>query len=216
MSDEARVWECALRMRERLLVGDEAGLRALCDEGFWERVGAVELVQLARDAGSAEMLGVLGRRSLMLVETPGGEEPRYAVEQQWVGESYMVEDQRLFSLVDRAELEASGDAERLARLRTKLAAQEAAAGYAARLAAHDAEGASAMWTQGFREAHGDEVLPRIAAVRSAELIAGVGPRTLVRCRFADGEETVELLWRETDDGWLVQGARTFRPLAAAG
>jgi hypothetical protein len=72
MSDEARVWERAVRMRELLVAGDEAGLRTLCDGAFWDRVGEEELVGLARDATSVEMLGVLGRRSLMLVETPEG------------------------------------------------------------------------------------------------------------------------------------------------
>ncbi|HET6848929.1 MAG TPA: hypothetical protein VFH74_08725 [Gaiellales bacterium] len=211
MSDEARVWERARRMREGLLAHDVAALRELCDDAFWTRVGDAELAPLARDAASVEMLGVLGRRSLMLVETPGAQQPRHSVEQQWAGERYLVEDQRLFSLVDRAEVEASGDEARLARLRTKLAAQDAGARYAQLLAGHDAAGAASMWTAGFRESHGDEVLPRIPAVRSAELIAGVGPRTLVRCRFDEGEETVEVLWRETEDGWLVQGARTFRP-----
>jgi len=216
VSDEARVWERALRMRELLLAGDVAGLRSLCDDGFWERVGETELAPLSRDAESAEMLGVLGRRSLMLVETPRGEVPRWALEQQWAGDAYLVEDQRLFSLVDRAEVEASGDAQRLARLQTKLAAQDAGARYAARLAAHDADGVAAMWTESFREAHGAEVLPRIGDVRAAELIAGVGPRTLVRCRFDEGEETVEVLWREAENGWLVQGARTFRRPPAGG
>ena len=207
------MWERALRMRQLLLAHDTGALRDLCDEAFWERVGDAELVPLAREAASAELLGVLGRRTLMLVETPGGADPRYAVEQQWTGDRYLVEDQRLFTLVDRAEVEASGDPERLARLTTKLAAQDAGARYAGYLAAGDADGAAAMWTPAFREAHGDEVLPRIPSVRSAELIAGVGPRTLIRCRFDEGEETVEVLWRETDDGWLVQGARTFRPPA---
>lgn len=205
------MWERALRMRQLLLAHDAGGLRELCDEAFWERVGDAELVPLAREVAAAELLGVLGRRSLMLVETPGGADARYAVEQQWAGDRYLVEDQRLFTLVERAEVEASGDSERLARLRTKLAAQDAAARYAGLLAAGDADGAAAMWTPGFREAHGDEVLPRIPSVRSAELIGGVGPRTLIRCRFDEGEETVEVLWVETEDGWLVQGARTFRP-----
>jgi hypothetical protein len=209
VSDEARVWERALRMRELLLAHDEAGLRALCDEAFWERVGETELLPLARDAASAEMLGVLGRRSLMLVETPREAVPRWVLEQQWAGEDYLVEDERMFSLVDRAE--AAGDPERLARLQTKLAAQDAGARYAAALAANDVDAVAAMWTESFRDAHGDEVLPRVGAVRAAELIAGVGPRTLVRCRFDAGDETVEVLWGETDAGLLVQGARTFRP-----
>ncbi len=215
MSDEACVWERALRMCDRLLDGDIEGLRALCDEGFWERVGEEELPPLTRHATSAELLGVLGRRSLLLVETPGAAGDRYAIEQQWAGEAYEVEDERLFTLVDRAEVEASGDAERLARLETKLAAQDAGARYAELLAARDADGAAAMWTESFRQAHGGEVLPRILLVRSAELIGGVGPRTLIRCRFADGEETVEVLWTQAQGAWLVQGARTFRRLEPA-
>jgi hypothetical protein len=211
MSDEARVWERAVRLAELLVAGDESGLRELCDDAFWERAGAEELLGLARDAASAEMLGVLGRRSLMLVETRGAPDPRWAVEQQWAGEDYLVDDQRLFSLVDRAEVEASGDDERLARLGTKLAAQDAGSRYAHLLAAHDAPGVAAMWTESFRDAHGGEVLPRIPLVRSAQLVGGVGPRTLIRCRFDAGEETAEVLWREADGAWLVQGARTFRP-----
>ena len=211
MSDEARVWERAVQMCDRLAAGDEAGLRELCDEAFWERVGEEELAGLARDASSAEMLGVLGRRSLMLVETPGGPDPRCAVEQQWAGEGYLVDDQRLFTLVDRAEVEASGDAERLARLGTKLAAQDAGTRYAILLAANDSRGVASMWTDAFREVHGNEVLPRIPLVRSAQLVGGVGPRTLIRSRFDAGEETAEVLWREVDGRWLVAGARTFRP-----
>lgn len=202
------MWDRALRMRDALLARDEAGVRALCDEAFWERAGRADLAPLAREAAAVQMLGVLGRRSLMLVEAQAS---RQALEQQWAGEDYLVEDQRLFTLVDRAEAEASGDAERLARLQTKLAAQDAGARYAALLAAGDVHGVAAMWTDAFREAHGGEVLPRIPTVRAAELIAGVGPRTLVRCRFDEGDETVEVLWRETEDGWRVQGARTFRP-----
>lgn len=211
MSDEARVWGRAVRLAELLVAGDETGLRELCDDAFWERAGEEELLGVARDAASAEMLGVLGRRSLMLVETPGAREPRWAVEQQWAGEDYLVDDQRLFSLIDRAEIEASGDDERLARLGTKLAAQDAGSRYAHLLAANDARGVAAMWTEAFREAHGGEVLPRIPLVRSAQLVGGVGPRTLIRCRFDAGEETAEVLWREVDGAWLVQGARTFRP-----
>lgn len=213
MSDEALVWERAQRARAALLAHSAERLRDLSDPAFWERAGERELAPLVERAAEVEMLGVLGRRSLILVETPGAPEPRYAVEQQWAGgdDELLLEDERLFALVDRAEVEASGDPERLARLRTKLSAQDAAARYAALLEAHDAEGVAAMWTDGFREAHGAEVLPRIARVRDARLIAGVGSRTLVRCRLDGGEETVELLWRETEGGFLVQGARTFRP-----
>ncbi|HEY0387872.1 MAG TPA: hypothetical protein VGC71_05500 [Gaiellales bacterium] len=216
MSDEGRVWDCALRVRDLLLAHAAQELRALCDPGFWDRSGETELGTLAAHATAVEMLGVLGHRSLLLAETPGAPEPRYAVEQQWTtgdAGNLAVEDERLFTLADRSAAEASGDAERLARLGTKLAAQDAAARYAELLQAGDAAGAAAMWTDAFREAHGAHVVPRIGSVRAARLIAGVGPRTLVRCWFDEGEETVELLWRETDRGRLIHGARTFRPPA---
>jgi hypothetical protein len=48
-------------------------------------------------------------------------------------------------------------------------------------------------------------------VRRAELIGSVGPRTLVWLAMADGERTVELLWRRHDDRLLIAGARTFTP-----
>lgn len=210
---ERQVWECELRFSRLLLDGDVVALERLCDPEFWERAGREELSMLAEHATDATALGVLGRRALLLVATPAGRFPRYVVEQQWTepaGPS-LVDDQRLFALIDRAQVEASGDRERLKRLRTKLDAQDAATRYAAGLAAGDEQAVASLWSSRFDEAHGAEVRPRMGRVRSAELIGSVGPRTLVRCLMDDGEETVELLWREHDGGWLVEGARTFRP-----
>jgi hypothetical protein len=210
---ERKVWECELRLGRLLLDGDLAALERLCDPEFWQRAGREELGMLAQHAADATVLGVLGRRALLLVPTPAGRYPRYAVEQQWTepGGPPLVEDQRLFALVDRAQLEASGDRERLQLLRTKLAAQDAAGDYAERLVAGDRRAVAALWSSRFEQAQGAELRPRIGLVRSAELIGSVGPRTLIRCLMDTGEETVELLWREHDGGWLVEGARTFRP-----
>jgi hypothetical protein len=213
-----QVWECELRLGRLLLDGDLAALERLCDPEFWHRAGREELAMLAEHAADATVLGVLGRRALLLVSTPAGRYHRYVVEQQWTepGGPPLVEDQRLFTLADRAQVEASGDRERLALLRTKLAAQDAARHYAELLAAGDEQSVVALWSSRFEQAQGAELRPRIGLVRSAELIGSVGPRTLIRCLLVAGEETVELLWREHDGGWLVEGARTFRPPESMG
>jgi hypothetical protein len=208
---DRRLWDRASQLRLLLLSGDLSALAGLADPAFWQRAGQAELTVLARHATEAAVLGVLGRRSLMHVLTPGAAYPHYVVEQQWSDAGGLVEDERLFVLVDRSEVMASGDVERIERLRTKLAAQEAAQRYARALESGDAAAVEALWSRGFAEAHAAEVRPRIGLVRSAQLIGSVGPRTLVRCLMAGGEETAELLWREHDGGWLVEGARTFRP-----
>jgi hypothetical protein len=206
---ELDVWDVAGRLARALGTADVEGLHALCDAEFWDRAGAEELSSLARDAAGVTLLGALGRRSLLQVETPAAEVARYVVEQQWTERAgaLLVEDERLFTLVDRTEVEAAGDADRLARLATKLAAQDVAAAYVAALTSGDAAG---FWSHRFDAAHGAEVRPRLAAVTAAELIGSVGPRTLVRVWYADGDETVELLWRPHGDTWLIEGARTFR------
>jgi hypothetical protein len=144
--------------------------------------------------------------------TPGAAYPAYVVEQQWTPAAVrpLVEDERLFTLIDRAALEAAGDTGRLARLATKLAAQDAARGYVDALNAHDAAAVMALWTPDFAAA-GVGATPRIEGLRSAALIGSVGPRTLVLCRFDDHDETQELLWRPLDGRILVQGQRSFRP-----
>ena len=86
--------------------------------------------------------------------TPGAAYPAYVVEQQWTPAAGrpLVEDERLFTLIDRAALEAAGDTDRLARLATKLAAQDAALGYVDALNAHDAAAVMALWTPDFAAA----------------------------------------------------------------
>jgi hypothetical protein len=144
--------------------------------------------------------------------TPGAAYPAYVVEQQWTPAAGrpLVEDERLFTLIDRAALEVAGDTARLARLATKLAAQDAALGYVDALNAHDAAAVTALWTPDFAAGRGGATPPP-GGLLSAELIGSVGPRTLVLCRFDDHEETQELLWRPLDGRVLVQGQRSFRP-----
>ena len=208
---ERDVRQRALELGEALLARDLAALERLCDPEAWGRACGDELARLSQHASAVKLLGTLDRRSLLRVSTPGGAYPEYIVEQQWVpgAGGPVVEDERLFALADRAEIESSGDAERIARLRTKLAAQDAATAYAQALVHHDGEAVAGMWSRRFAGSHADRIRERIGELRAAELIGSVGPRTLVRCVFADGEETVELLWREQGARWLIEAARTF-------
>ena len=72
----------------------------------------------------------------------------------------------------------------------------------------------AGWSSFDAARHGQEVRPRIAAVRRVELIGSVGPRTLVWLVTEDGEQTVELMWRSHDGRLQIEGARTFTPGSA--
>jgi hypothetical protein len=211
---ELGVWDAAGRMAAALGDRDLDRLRQLCVDEFWERTGRDELSDVAGHAVAVALLGALGRRTLLDAETPGAENERYVIEQQWTGSSVapVVEDQRLFTLADRAAIEASGDTERIERMATKLAAQEAATVYAAALARRDVPAATALWSAAFAGSYGEEVLPRMRTVTDAALIAAVGPRTLVRVWYEDAaDETAELLWRPDDgDGLRIRGARTFR------
>ncbi len=211
--DHGAVWTRALELRDALLAGDGGAVEALCEAGFWQRSGREELTALLPHVSSATVLGVLGRRSLMLLTAPGARHRESALEQMWVtvGDRLLVEDERLFSLADRAQVEASGDIDRIARLRTKLDCQDAARAYAAALVAQDAERASASWAPAYAAAHGAELRRQMATVRRAELIGSVGPRTLIWLVMEEGEHTVELLWREHAGGWMIEGARTFTP-----
>jgi hypothetical protein len=211
---DQELWRRAGELCAALVAGDLEALRRLCDAEFWDRAGAGELPRLAEHTTAATPLGVLGRRTLSLVITPSAEHAEYAVEQQWAAgpPGLVVEDERLFTLLDRGALLAAGDEERLARMATKLAAQEAALAYVAALEARDSAAVAGMWSPAFDSAHGDQVRARIPLVIRAALVGSVGPRTLVRCRFSDGvDETDELLWRQSDGRWLVHGARSFRP-----
>jgi hypothetical protein len=210
---ELGVWDAAGRMAAALGSGDLATLRSLSSGEFWDRAGREELSDVAEHAVAVALLGALGRRTLLDAETPGAEHPRYVIEQQWtaVERAPVVEDERLFTLADRAAIEASGDDERVERSATKLAAQDAARAYAAALARRDVDAAAALWSPVFADSYGEEVLPRIRMVTDAALIAAVGPRTLVRVWYGDaGDETAELLWRPAQGGLQIRGARTFR------
>jgi hypothetical protein len=210
--DDRTLWAAAGTVCDRLVAHDMEALRALTAEELWVRAAAEELAPLVEHAVAARPLGVLGRHTLLHAATPGAAYPAYVVEQQWTPAAGrpLVEDERLFTLIDRAALEAAGDSDRLARLATKLAAQDAALGYVDALNDHDAAAITAMWTPDFAAGRAG-VAPPVDGLRSAELIGSVGPRTLVLCRFADHDETQELLWRPLDGRILVQGQRSFRP-----
>jgi hypothetical protein len=210
--DALTLWTGAGAVCAALVAHDTDTLRSLTTEELWERAAAEELAPLAEHAVAARPLGLLGRHTMLRVTTPGAAYPAYVVEQQWTPAAGrpLVEDERLFTLIDRASLEAAGDTDRLARLGTKLAAQDAALGYVDALNAHDVAAVMALWTPDF-EAGRVAARPRIDGLRSAELIGSVGPRTLVLCRFDDHDETWELLWRPLDGRVLVQGQRSFRP-----
>jgi hypothetical protein len=209
--DDRTLWAAAGTVCDRLVAHDTDALRALTAEELWVRAAAEELAPLVEHAVAAHPLGVLGRHTLLHAATPGAAYPAYVVEQQWTPAGRpLVEDERLFTLIDRAALEAAGDSDRLARLATKLAAQDAALGYVDALNDHDAAAVTAMWTPDFAAGRAGAA-PPVDGLRSAELIGSVGPRTLVLCRFADHDETQELLWRPLDGRILVQGQRSFRP-----
>jgi hypothetical protein len=210
--DDRTLWAGVEAVCDALVAHDTDALRALTTAELWVRAAAEELAPLAQHAVAARRLGILGRHTMLYATTPGAAYPAYVVEQQWTPAAVppLVEDERLFTLIDRAALEAAGDTGRLARLATKLAAQDAALGYVDALNAHDAAAVMALWTPDFAAA-GVGATPRIDGLRSAELIGSVGPRTLVLCRFDDHDETQELLWRPLDGRILVQGQRSFRP-----
>ena len=130
--DDRALWAGAGAVCAALVAHDMDALRALTAEELWERAAAEELAPLAEHAVAARPLGLLGRHTMLHATTPGAAYPAYVVEQQWTPAATgppLVEDERLFTLIDRAALEAAGDTDRLARLATKLAAQDAALGY---------------------------------------------------------------------------------------
>ena len=211
--DHGAVWMRALELRDALLAGDAAEVEAMCAPEFWERAGRDELLGFIPHVSSATALGVLARRSLLQLSSPAARYPEAVLEQLW-GLSdgrLLLEDERLFTLVDRLKVEATGDRERLERLRTKLDAQDAALAYVAALTGHDMAAVTALWSSAYSDGHGREVRPLIPTVQRAELIGSVGPRTLVRLAMDGGEATVELLWRRRDGRLVIEGARTFAP-----
>jgi hypothetical protein len=210
--DARTLWTGTKAVCAALVAHDTDALHGLTTEELWGRAAAEELAPLVEHAVAARPLGLLGRHTILHATTPLAPYPAYVVEQQWTPAAGrpLIEDERLFTLVDRAALRAAGDTARLARLATKLAAQDAALSYVDALNAHDAAAVMALWTADFA-AGGAGATPPIDDLRSAELIGSVGPRTLVLCRYDDHDETQELLWRPLDGRVLVQGLRSFRP-----
>jgi len=205
VADGARALAAALR------AGDAAAIEALCLEEMWERAGREEFGPLL-DADEVEILGVLGRRSLLWLSFSARDEAA-CTEQLWhSGDPARIEDQRIFSLADRAAVEASGDADRLARMSTKLDSQDAAQRFVDALGRRDLVASGAFFEPAYAAQADLDLRERLPKVRDVELLAGVGPRTLVRFHFADGDLTVEYLWRKHEDVLLVAGARAFRPV----
>jgi hypothetical protein len=206
---ERRVAEGARALAAALRAGDSGAVEALCLDEMWERAGRDDFAPLL-EADEVEILGVLGRRSLLWLSFSERGAASCA-EQLWhSGEPARIEDQRIFSLADRAAVEASGDSDRLARMRTKLESQDAAQRFVDALARRDLVAAGAFFEPTFAAQADLDLRERLPKVRDVELLAGVGPRTLVRFHTADGDLTVEYLWRKHDNVMLVAGARAFR------
>jgi signal transduction histidine kinase len=193
-------------LRERRL----ENVRAMCTDDLWARLGDEEYGGLLPHVVGAELLGTLFRRSVLRLETPGWKHASLVFEHLWDESSpALVEDQRMFTRADRAEVERSGDQERLARMRTKLDAQDAAERLAEALRAHDADAAMLLFDPELVHWRDHELRTPLTAITTAELIGSVGPRTLVRISGAR-DQTVEYLWRRAEGGMLVAGARVFR------
>jgi hypothetical protein len=209
---ENQTWARAEQLRERLQANDADGIEALCTDDFWERSGKSDLLGVAPYVKDATTLGALGRRSLISLHAIGHRWPAPVVEQLWtdVGGELLLDDHRVFTLMTRAQVEALGDPEELARLQTKISSQDAAEAYVVALNDRDQRAAGAAWSQSFADRFDLDLNSRIEKLVSAELIGSVGPRTLVRCWFDDGEQTIELLWRRRDARLLIEGARVFR------
>lgn len=193
------------RLRQALLDGDLEAIRSLCTEDHWARGAAMQYEDLAGVVERAEILGVLGRRSLLLVEAAEWRYGRGVFELLWHdGEPPLVDDQRLFTLADRSTLDGAD----LDRLATKLAAQDAAQRLVDRLVAHDEAGVEALFDPASLERARPELQLRVGAVRHAELVGSVGPRTLVRVT-GPTDQTIEYLWRPSGDDLRIAGARVF-------
>ncbi len=189
--------------------GDLDAVQRLAGAGFWERAGREDWTELLAETQGAIELGVLGRRSLLRL-LPGS-----VVEVLWADREgvLLVDDQRLFTLLDRAGLLASGDDERIARTQTKLRSEDAAYRYLDALLARDEIAAGAFYEPAFAARADLDLHERLPFLRSAELLGSVGPRTLVRVELEGGEQTIEYLWREHDGALAIVGARVFRPAA---
>jgi hypothetical protein len=185
-------------------------IRALAAPDFWDRAGEADYAERLPVSGTVELLGILNDRSLLLV-TPaaGADGERYALEQAWSDDAPpLLLDERYFSLLDAARERAEGDEERLARVATKLAGQDAAEALAAALARNDTAAVRAM-VEPEKGDLADREADRAAGATRAELVGSVGPRTLVRVWSGDTDVTLEYLWRDRGDGWLIAMVREF-------
>lgn len=209
---ERRVAERAVQLAEAIRAADAEAVKRLCVAETWERSASDEFAPLL-GAGTVEVLGALGHRSLLRLDVGHGGGSQ-CIEQLWQphGDDLLIEDQRLFTLADRAAIEASGDHDRLERLRTKLDSQDAAERYAAALREHDEAAAAACFEPGIAVSAELDLHARLPALVGAELIGGVGPRTLLQIQLTDEELTVEYLWRSREGVPLIAGARAFRPV----
>ena len=106
--DHGAVWMRALELRGALLAGDAAAVEVMSTPEFWERAGRDELLGFIPHVASATALGVLARRSLLRLSSPGARYPEAVLEQLWALHDgrLLLEDERLFTLIDRAAVEA--------------------------------------------------------------------------------------------------------------
>jgi hypothetical protein len=205
------VTEAADELAAALAAGDLGRIRALASPGFWDELeGAADYAERVPVDGTVEVLGTLGDRSLLLVAAASGVvTDGYALEQAWThGTPPRVDQERLFTLLDVQRERASGEEERLARLATKIGAQEAGEALCAALAGGDAGAVREMVEPG-REKLADQEAERATHVTRAELVGSVGSRTLVRVWSGDSDVTVEYLWRRQGDAWRIGYVREF-------
>src|SRR5947208_8470313 len=79
---------------------DLDAVRRLCTPEHWERSGGDEYRELLPEVERVELLGVLGRRDLIRLETPGGRYERSVFEHLWHdGTPPLVDDQRQFTVI---------------------------------------------------------------------------------------------------------------------
>jgi hypothetical protein len=201
------VTQAANELVEALSAGDGGRIQALSVPEFWERAGAEEYAERLPFDGPVELLGTLGDRSLLLV-TPGSG-PRFALEQAWTDDARpLIADERHFELVDAAAIRAEGDEERLERLATKLAGQDAGEALAAAFERRDSAAVRAM-VEPERAELADQEAGRAAGATRAELVGSVGPRTLVRVWSGSSDVTLEYLWRRHGDDLQIAFVREF-------
>lgn len=201
------VTQAAEELVDALSAGDAERIRALCVPDFWERAGKDEYAERLPVDGAVELLGILGDRSLILVTPALGS--RFALEQAWTGDARpLIADERHFELVDAAALRAEGDQERLERLATKLAGQDAGEALVAAFDRGDGAAVRAM-VEPERGDLADQEAERAERATRADLVGSVGPRTLVRVWSGDSDATLEYLWRRNGNDLRIAFVREF-------